>query len=98
MRPRTGMDGAYWKGEPSRGLRLPHQDTHTMNGSAARYVMMILLIAVMLAPVLAGAQGTAETQKGLPPDPNAASPEYARPKSAPERPALEPPPGKPALD
>jgi hypothetical protein len=58
---------------------------------------VLLVILMLLAPLLTGAQGTVETQKGLPPDPHATSPEYARPQAAPERPALEPSPGKPAL-
>ena len=55
------------------------------------------LIALLLIPLLAVAQGSVETQKGLPPDPNATTPEYARPQSAPERPTIQPSPGRPAL-
>ena len=66
--------------------------------SASGVLTVLLLIILILAPILAGAQGTVETQKGLPPDPNATSPEYSRPQPTPERPALEPTPGKPALD
>jgi hypothetical protein len=61
------------------------------------YALTVLLIALLLTPLLAGAQGSVETQKGLPPDPNATTPEYARPRPAPDRPALEPSPGQPAL-
>jgi hypothetical protein len=68
-----------------------------MDSKAIHGVLTLLLIVLMLAPLSAAAQGTVETQKGLPPDPNATSPEYARPQPAPERPALEPAPGKPAL-
>jgi hypothetical protein len=82
---------------PTKLLKV-RSGAHTMSGKAVRSVRTILFVAAMLAPLLAGAQGTAEIQKGLPPDPNATSPEYARPHPAPERPALEPTPGKPALD
>jgi hypothetical protein len=60
-------------------------------------VLTVFLVALLLTPLLAGAQGSVETQKGLPPDPNAITPEYARPKPAPDRPGLEPSPGQPAL-
>src|SRR4030095_14292785 len=69
-----------------------------MDYTATKSVLTLLLIVLMLTPLLAGAQSTVETQKGLPPDPNATSPEYARPQPTPERPALGPTPGKPALD
>ena len=69
-----------------------------MDSKAIHGVLALLLIVLTVAPQYAAAQGTVETQKGLPPDPNATSPEYARPQPAPERPALEPAPGKPALD
>jgi hypothetical protein len=69
-----------------------------MDHTATKSVLTLLLIVLMLTPLLTSAQSTVETQKGVPPDPNATSPEYARPQPAPERPALEPAPGKPALD
>jgi hypothetical protein len=69
-----------------------------MDYTATKSVLTLLLIVLMLTPLLAGAQSTVETQKGLPPDPNATSPEYARPQPTPERPALGPAPGKPTLD
>ena len=69
-----------------------------MDSNAIHGVLTLLLTVLMVAPLSAAAQGTVETQKGLPPDPNATSPEYARPQPAPKRPALEPAPGKPALD
>jgi hypothetical protein len=61
--------------------------------------LTVLLIALVLTPLLAVAQGTVETQKGLPPDPNARTPEYAQPRlaPAPSRPDLEPSPGQPTL-
>jgi hypothetical protein len=59
--------------------------------------LTVLLIALLLTPLLAGAQSSVETQKGLPPDPNATTPEYGRPQPAPDRPALEPLPGQPSL-
>jgi hypothetical protein len=63
-------------------------------------------MAVMLAAVLfggsvldhLGAQTTLETQRGAPPSPNAAAPEYAPTPVAPaQRPTIEPSPGKPGL-
>lgn len=45
-----------------------------------------------------GAQTTLETQRGAPPAPNPAAPEYASTPVAPDqRPTIEPSPGKPSL-
>ena len=68
-----------------------------MHRKSAAVAVTWFLIGLLLTPILADAQGSIETQKGLPPNPNATTPEYARPQPAPERPALEPLPGQPAL-
>jgi hypothetical protein len=68
------------------------------NPRRAIVVAVMLVVGVPgLAPGPAWGQGTVETQKGRPPDPNAASPEYAPAPGAPPRaPAIEPLPGTPA--
>ena len=64
--------------------------------------MMALVVAVAMLGVatskLGDAQTNVETQRGVPPAPSAASPEYAPSPVAPAgRPALTPDPGEPAL-
>ena len=68
-----------------------------MYGKVTANARMGFLIALLLIPLLAIAQGSVETQKGLPPNPSATAPEYARPQPAPERPTIQPSPGQPAL-
>jgi hypothetical protein len=64
--------------------------------------MVALVVAVAMLGIATskpgGAQTNVETQRGVPPAPSAASPEYAPSPVAPTgRPSLTPPPGEPAL-
>jgi hypothetical protein len=72
-----------------------------MECMTVRRVLVYLGVALLVSavsPTLVAGQATTETQKGAPPAPNTATPEYApAPGSPPKPPIIEPTPGKPAL-
>lgn len=73
----------------------------TVCGITMRHMVVLVVAVAMLGIATSkpgGAQTNVETQRGVPPTPSAASPEYAPSPVAPTgRPALTPPPGEPAL-
>jgi hypothetical protein len=65
---------------------------------AIAVALIVVLVGPALTPSLGHGQTTIETQKGTPPAPNTAAPEYAPTPGSPPKPStIEPPPGKPAL-
>jgi hypothetical protein len=59
---------------------------------------LLLMAGPALLPSPAAGQATIETQKGMPPDPNTAAPEYKPTPGSPPKPSvIEPTPGKPEL-
>jgi hypothetical protein len=60
--------------------------------------LVVLVVGLALSPSPAEGQATIETQKGMPPDPNTAAPEYKPTPGSPPKPSvIEPTPGKPEL-